>query len=41
MGVKGGLCNMAFENDIAQEDWRSPVIVPLHKGKGERTEYSN
>ena len=23
------------------EDWRSAVIVPLYKGKGERTECSN
>ena len=23
------------------EDWRSAVIIPLYKGKGERTEYSN
>ena len=23
------------------EDWRSALIVPLYKGKGERTEYKN
>ena len=23
------------------KDWRSTVIVPLYKGKGERIEYSN
>ena len=29
------LCNMAFES-VLPEDWRSPVIVPLHNGKVER-----
>ena len=23
------------------EDWRSAVIIPLYKGKGERNEYKN
>ena len=23
------------------EDWRSAVIVPMYRGKGERTEYKN
>ena len=32
---------MAFENDIVPEDWRSIVIVPSYKGKGERTECKN
>ena len=31
------LCNMAFENSVAK-DWRSFVILPLYKGKAERTE---
>ena len=31
------LCNMTFESGGAPEDWRSTVIVPLYKGKGERT----
>ena len=31
---------MAFEN-VVLEDWRSMVIVPLYKFKGERTEYKN
>ena len=31
---------MAFENGGGSEDWRS-VIVPLYKGKGERTECKN
>ena len=31
------LCNMAFESDFVSEDWRSGVIVPQYKGKGERT----
>ena len=35
------LWNMAFESAIVLEDWRSAVIVPLYKGKGERTEYNN
>ena len=35
------LCNMAFESGVVPEDWRSTVIVPLYKGKGERTECSN
>ena len=32
---------MAFESGIVLEDWRSAVIVPLYKGKEERTECSN
>ena len=32
------LCNMAFESCVAHEDRRSAVIVPLYKGKEERTE---
>ena len=32
---------MAFESGVVQEDWRSAVIVPLYKGKGERTECKN
>ena len=32
---------MAFESGVVPEDWRSAVIVPLHKGKGEGTEYKN
>ena len=35
------LCNMAFENNVVLEDWRSVMIVSLYKGKGERTECSN
>ena len=31
------LCNKAFESGVLLEDWRSAVIVPLHK----RTECSN
>ena len=31
------LCNMAFECGVVPEDWRSAVIVPQYKGKGERT----
>ena len=32
---------MAFENGVLPEDWRPAAIVPLHKSKGVRTEYSN
>ena len=32
---------MTFESGVVLEDWRSTVIVPLYKGKGERTECSN
>ena len=28
---------MAFENGVVIKNWRSAVIVPLYKGKGERT----
>ena len=35
------LCNIAFERSVVPEDWRSAVIVPLYKGKGERTESKN
>ena len=32
---------MTFESGGVPEDWRSAVIVPLYKGKGERTECKN
>ena len=32
---------MAFESDVVPENWRSDGIVPLHNGKGERTECKN
>ena len=32
---------MAFESGVVSEDWRSAVIVPLYKGKGERMKCSN
>ena len=35
------LCNIAFEIGVVAENWRSDVIVSLHKGKGERTECKN
>ena len=35
------LCNMAFESGLVREDRRSAAIVPLYKGKGERTECEN
>ena len=28
---------MAFESGVMPEDWRYVVIVPQHKGKGERS----
>ena len=31
---------MAFESGVVPEDWSSAVIVPLYKGRGERTECS-
>ena len=34
-------CNMAFESGVVPEYWTSAVIVPLYKGKGERTECNN
>ena len=33
------MCNMTFESGVVPEDWRSAVIVPMYKGKGERTKY--
>ena len=35
------LCNMVFESGVVLEDWRSTVIVPRYKSKGDRSEYSN
>ena len=35
------LCNMPFESGVVPEYWRSAVIVPWYKGKGERTECKN
>ena len=35
------LFNMAFESGTVPEDWRSAVIIPLYKGKGERTKEKN
>ena len=35
------MCNNPFESGGVPEEWRSAVIVPLYKGKGERTECSN
>ena len=35
------LCNMVFESGVGPEDWRSAVIIPLYKGKGERNECKN
>ena len=34
-------CDIAFGIGVVPEYWRSAVIVPLYKGKGERTEYIN
>ena len=31
---------MAFESGFVSEDWRSAVIAPPYKGKGESTKYS-
>ena len=35
------VCNMAFESGVVPKDWRSAMIVPLYKGKGERVECKN
>ena len=35
------LCTMAFESSVVPEDYRSALIVPLYKGKGERTVCKN
>ena len=35
------LCNMAFENGVVPEDWRSDVIGTLYNGKEERNECNN
>ena len=32
---------MTFESGVVPEGWRSAVIIPLYKGKGERTECKN
>ena len=32
---------MSFESGVVSEKWRSAVIAPLYKGKGERTECCN
>ena len=32
---------MAFESGVVPKDWRSTVIAPLYKGKGNRTECKN
>ena len=32
---------MAFESGVMTEDWKSAMIVPLYKGKGERTKCKN
>ena len=29
------LCKMVFESGVVPKNWRSIVIVPLYKGKGE------
>ena len=35
------LCNMIFKSGFGSEDWRSSMIVPLYKGKGETIECKN
>ena len=32
------LCNVPFEIGVVPDDWTSAVIVPLNRGRGERTE---
>ena len=35
------LCNMAFQNDVVDKDWRSAMTVSLYKVKWKRTECEN
>ena len=35
------LYNISFENGGVLGDWKSAVILPLYKSKGERTVYKN
>ena len=35
------LCNLSFQSGVVPKDWRSAVIVPLYKGKGERSKNEN
>ena len=35
------MCSVSFESGVVPEDWRSGVIVPLYKSKGERNECKN
>ena len=35
------ICSMSFESGVLPGDWRSAVIVPLYKGKGEKSECKN
>ena len=35
------LCNKGFESGVVPKDWRSALIVPLYKGKGEISECKN
>ena len=32
---------MTFKSGVVPENWRFAVIVPLYKGKGEKTECKN
>ena len=36
----GGCVILLLKSGVVPEDWRSAVIIPLYKGKGERTECS-
>ena len=35
------LCNLCWDKGVVPSDWRNVVIVPIYKGKGERTECKN
>ena len=35
------LCFYAFDSGVVPENWRSAVIAPLYKGKGERDKCKN
>ena len=40
-GKAPGKDEITGESGVMPEDWRSAVIVPLHKDKGERTKSKN
>ncbi len=35
------ICERAWKNGEVPDDWKKAIIVPLHKGKGSRSEFSS